>query len=107
MNCSCHLFEFYGIPCGHIICFLKQKKIYTLPQQFIMRKWTRHARVDVDSNRNMFSSFDGSLLVRHGDLSYDATIVVGEASLSKEAYHDTKMILQDLKKSIREIVKEK
>ncbi|XXG79558.1 hypothetical protein AAC387_Pa09g0600 [Persea americana] len=77
--------------------------MYTLPQQFILRRWTRHARVDDNSDRNMLSSFDGSLLARHGDLSYDVEIVVDEASLSKEAYHHAKRVLHKLKKSIHEI----
>ncbi|XXG68659.1 hypothetical protein AAC387_Pa06g1695 [Persea americana] len=51
----------------------------------------------------MCSVFDASLLARHGDLSYDAANIIDEASLSKEAYHHAKLVLQDLKKSIREI----
>ncbi|XXG56629.1 hypothetical protein AAC387_Pa03g3995 [Persea americana] len=102
-KCSCQLFEFKGIPCGHIICVLKQEKIYTLPKQYILKRWTRFARVDDDSDKSMCSVFDASLLARHGDLSYDAANIIDEASLSKEAYHHAKLVLQDLKKSIREI----
>lgn len=68
-----------------------------------MRKWARHVIVDADSDRNMFSSFDGSLLPWRGYSSYDYAIVVDEASLSKEAYHHTKRILPDLKKNIHKI----
>ncbi|RWR94342.1 protein FAR-RED IMPAIRED RESPONSE 1-like protein [Cinnamomum micranthum f. kanehirae] len=102
-KCSCQLFEFKGIPCGHIICVLKQEKIYTMPEQYILKRWTRYARVDDDSDRSMCSEFDGSLLARHGDLSYDASNIIDEASLSKEAYHHAKSVLQNLKTRIREI----
>eukprot|EP00268_Persea_americana_P045225 TRINITY_DN4604_c0_g1_i3.p1 TRINITY_DN4604_c0_g1~~TRINITY_DN4604_c0_g1_i3.p1 ORF type:complete len:258 (-),score=38.98 TRINITY_DN4604_c0_g1_i3:1419-2192(-) len=102
-KCSYQLFEFNGIPCGHIICILKQEKIYTLAGQYILKRWTRYERVDDDSDKSRCSVFDGSLLARHGDLSYDTANIIDGASLYKEAYHHAKSVLQDLKKSIREI----
>ena len=50
-NCSCKLFEFEGIPRSHVLCVLKQEKIYTLPQQYILKRWTRQARERVVSDK--------------------------------------------------------
>ncbi|XXG60583.1 hypothetical protein AAC387_Pa04g2451 [Persea americana] len=102
-KCSCQLFEIRGIPCGHIICVFKQEKVYELPQEYILKRWTRFARIDDESNSRTCFSCDGSLLERHGDLSYDAAVVVDEASMCKTAYQHAKKVLQELKKSIREI----
>ena len=74
-----------------------------MPQQYILKKWTRFARIDDESDGSAGFSCDGSLLSQHGDLLYDAAIVIDEASMCKKAYQHAKKVLQDLKKRIREI----
>ena len=85
-KCSCQLFEIRGIPCRHIICVFKQEKVNELYQQYILKRWTRFARIDDESDSRACFSCDGSLLERHGDLSYDAAVVVDEASMCKTTY---------------------
>lgn len=45
VKCSCKMFEFEGIPCRHILAFLRVKQIMQLPKEYIMRRWTRFSRV--------------------------------------------------------------
>ncbi|KAG7941886.1 hypothetical protein I3843_16G070500 [Carya illinoinensis] len=44
-TCTCHMFEFIGILCRHIMCVLcKKNKLYSLPQHYILDRWTITAK---------------------------------------------------------------
>lgn len=104
--CSCQFFEFQGIPCSHILCVLKQERIVTLPQQYILKRWTRHAREGFVYDRSgveLLPSCDESLVARHGGLSYISRMVVNEASLSTKAYQFVKDALLDIKRKACDI----
>ncbi|KMZ66521.1 hypothetical protein ZOSMA_298G00040 [Zostera marina] len=38
-KCTCRLFESFGIPCRHIICYLTLNTISTLPEQLVCNRW--------------------------------------------------------------------
>lgn len=42
-DCSCKLFECYGLLCRHILIVLKQSLINELPEYYIVNRWTRKA----------------------------------------------------------------
>ena len=44
-NYSYQMFEFEGTPCSHVLSVLRQEKVYTLPFGFILKRWSRNARV--------------------------------------------------------------
>eukprot|EP00268_Persea_americana_P039927 TRINITY_DN3957_c0_g1_i1.p1 TRINITY_DN3957_c0_g1~~TRINITY_DN3957_c0_g1_i1.p1 ORF type:complete len:322 (-),score=34.88 TRINITY_DN3957_c0_g1_i1:414-1379(-) len=105
-NCSCQMFDFEGIPCNHILCILKQERIFILPDQYILRRWTIQARKGSDVYMSLFErtiSFDNSLVARHGDLLYYATMAVDESSMSVNAYENAKQVLPDLIRTSRAI----
>ncbi|KAG6702816.1 hypothetical protein I3842_07G055100 [Carya illinoinensis] len=43
--CTCHMFEFVGILCRHILCVLRKKsKLDMLPHHYILERWTINAK---------------------------------------------------------------
>lgn len=105
-NCSCQMFDYEGIPCNHILCILKQEMIFVLPYQYILRRWTIQVRKGSDVHMSLLKqiiSFDNSLVARHGDLLYYATIAVNESSMSVKSYENTKHVLLDLIRTSRAI----
>ncbi|XP_052625607.1 protein FAR1-RELATED SEQUENCE 4-like [Lactuca sativa] len=41
VNCSCMLFERFGIFCRHILCILKIYDIQEIPSRYILKRWRR------------------------------------------------------------------
>ncbi|KAF5477213.1 hypothetical protein F2P56_003878 [Juglans regia] len=43
--CTCHMFEFLGILCRHILCvFMKKSNLDCLPPNYVLEKWTINAK---------------------------------------------------------------
>lgn len=71
--CTSLIFEFEGNPCRHILCVLRQLGIAYLPQNYILKRWTIHARrgsVHDSRGVEIGSSFNESLVSRHNELSF-------------------------------------
>ncbi|KAD7478441.1 hypothetical protein E3N88_01577 [Mikania micrantha] len=47
--CSCAKFETYGILCKHILYVLKKRHVETLPDHYILPRWTLDARHKLDN----------------------------------------------------------
>ncbi|GJY92410.1 FAR1-related sequence 5-like protein [Tanacetum coccineum] len=47
-TCSCAMFETYGILCKHILYVMKKKHVETLPDQYILPRWTLDSRYKAD-----------------------------------------------------------
>ncbi|KAL2475805.1 Protein FAR-RED IMPAIRED RESPONSE 1 [Abeliophyllum distichum] len=86
VTCSCRNFEFAGYPCRHMICFLKKKQVLLLPDKYIMRRWTKNAKMGTisipNASTNMDDSSVQSLMARHGYLAQQAALLVDEAALT-------------------------
>ena len=53
--CTCHMFEFVGIICRHILAlFVKKSLVHFLPSYYILERWTinaqNHIIYDISSN---------------------------------------------------------
>ncbi|KAL2503603.1 Protein FAR1-RELATED SEQUENCE 5 [Abeliophyllum distichum] len=84
VSCSCRTFEFKGYPCRHIVCFLKKKQVLLLPDKYILRRWTKNAKMvntGFENNIREDSSIQ-SLMGRHGLLSHKAQALVDDAALT-------------------------
>lgn len=46
-SCSCHLFEFLGILCRHVLAIFIKKNVHSLPSQYILCRWTINAKEKV------------------------------------------------------------
>ncbi|KAG6494072.1 hypothetical protein ZIOFF_049091 [Zingiber officinale] len=44
INCSCSMFEFSGIQCRHVLRVLIITGILTLPDEYILKRWTKNAK---------------------------------------------------------------
>ncbi|KAL2453240.1 Protein FAR1-RELATED SEQUENCE 5 [Abeliophyllum distichum] len=88
ISCSCRTFEFNGYPCRHMISYLRKKQVLLLPDKYILRRWTKNAKLGYpDDLTEGFSTDDSSstsLMARHGLLSHKASLIVDEAELTDE-----------------------
>ncbi|KAL2542487.1 Protein FAR1-RELATED SEQUENCE [Abeliophyllum distichum] len=84
--CSCRTFDFEGFPCRHMICFLKKKQVLLLPEKYILRRWTKNAKIGSACETNASNYRDDSsiqaLIGRHGMLSQKAQVLVDDAALT-------------------------
>ncbi|KAF9598880.1 hypothetical protein IFM89_032734 [Coptis chinensis] len=52
--CECHLYEFAGIPCAHILKVVSKLDVYEIPKCFINERWLKRAnrfrRVDKEGS---------------------------------------------------------
>ncbi|XP_057810058.1 uncharacterized protein LOC131024560 [Salvia miltiorrhiza] len=87
ISCSCGKFEFDGIPCRHMLAFFRVNQIFHLPEKYIVKRWTRDAKIDAiyaidDQNAN--DDPIRFLMSRRSKLSYKASILIDDASLTDE-----------------------
>ncbi|KAL2512336.1 Protein FAR1-RELATED SEQUENCE [Abeliophyllum distichum] len=79
------MFDFDGYPCRHMICYMKIKQVMLLPEKYILRRWTKHAKqapvFDPTTGLSIDNSSGQSLIFRHGMLALAASELVDDASL--------------------------
>ncbi|XP_078148193.1 protein FAR1-RELATED SEQUENCE 5-like [Carex rostrata] len=46
-SCECHLFEFKGILCRHILAIFQKKDVQQIPHKYILPRWTKEAADDI------------------------------------------------------------
>lgn len=81
------MFEFVGIPYSHLLCILKQERVFKLLEEYILRRWSIQARKGFDCYMSIFEltvSFDDSLVARHGDLFYYASMAVDKTEGTRD-----------------------
>lgn len=106
-TCLCILFEFKGIPCRHVQAVLKHEMIFTLPKEYFLKRWSRHARKGTNYDKcvvNHMPSSDSSLVAQYANLTYWATMVINEACMSDGTHKHAISILKDLKQMYREMI---
>ena len=58
VNCSCEKYtNFVGILCAHALKVLDKKNVKKIPPQYILKRWTREARVVSISSAMMAMRF--------------------------------------------------
>lgn len=84
--CSSGMFEFEGYPCRHMLSYFKKKQVLLLPEKYILQRWTKNAKVrSVHEHMGgpfVDNDYEQSLMGRHGMLSYKASLLVDDASLT-------------------------
>ncbi|KAL5204227.1 hypothetical protein ABZP36_009098 [Zizania latifolia] len=92
VSCSCHKFEFAGILCRHALRVLIAIGMQDLPENYILKRWTRNAK------RSIFSlvpeNSKGPLAWRCNDLCHDAIRFAEKGATSEEIYRTAKEALQ-------------
>ncbi|XP_020242902.1 protein FAR-RED IMPAIRED RESPONSE 1-like [Asparagus officinalis] len=103
------MFEFKGIPCRHILAYLKITNHSELPEQYILRRWCRNVRKRVvlrDGNiigENATINFAS----RFSELNCLANEMVEEGLSSNDAYELMREMMMDaINKCCQDIVHE-
>ncbi|XP_042381987.1 protein FAR1-RELATED SEQUENCE 5-like isoform X2 [Zingiber officinale] len=89
ISCSCTKFDFEGIPCRHMLAFFRINQVFHLPDTYILKRWTRDVKIGAIyalGEQNYINDPDPErcLMSRHSRLSYKASILIDDASLTNE-----------------------
>jgi hypothetical protein len=103
-KCSCHMFEFVGILCRHVLNVFIKENMYSLPSQYVLHRWTINAKkenikgiaiedLQESSNRASSTSLFNSIMVE--------SLQVSERGSRSVKHHD--VAIQALRKVITEL----
>lgn len=98
ISCTCCLFEFFGILCRHVLRVLFVVGIVTLPEEYILRRWTRNAKSNILSYEHcsvIQNNCSKALNWRCNDLCRDAIRFAEEGATSAMIYKVAKGALQN------------
>lgn len=84
-DCSCHMFEYSGIVCRHILTVFTVTNVLKLPARYILKRWTRTARLGCDDRDEDTQSME-SLTSRFNNLCREALKYAEEGAISSETY---------------------
>ncbi|XP_020249250.1 protein FAR1-RELATED SEQUENCE 5-like [Asparagus officinalis] len=102
--CSCFKFEVSGILCRHILGVLLLNGGISIPEHYILRRWTRKAKTGIgsdDRSSEVRNYSQTSSMARYSELFNDAIKFAEKGSTSPESYKIAKEMLQ---KAFAEIV---
>ncbi|KAL3537770.1 hypothetical protein ACH5RR_001136 [Cinchona calisaya] len=86
-NCSCQMFEYSGILCRHILTVFTVTNVLTLPAHYMLKRWTRTARVVLGSDDKGADKQDmESLTSRFNNLCREALKYAEEGAIATETY---------------------
>ncbi|XP_015577555.2 protein FAR-RED IMPAIRED RESPONSE 1 isoform X2 [Ricinus communis] len=84
-SCSCHLFEFSGFLCRHVLIVMQMSGMHSIPSQYVLKRWTKDAK-SRETMREESDKID-SRVQRYNDLCRRAFKLGDEGSLSQESYN--------------------
>ncbi|XP_073053593.1 uncharacterized protein [Primulina eburnea] len=86
--------------------FFRISQVYQLPDKYILKRWTRVAKVDAIyfmTEQNSIDDPEKSLMSRHSRLSYKASVAIDDASLTDEGTNFLDKQLDYILSKIKEI----
>ncbi|XAR63574.1 hypothetical protein NMG60_11023553 [Bertholletia excelsa] len=87
-SCSCQMFEYSGILCRHILTVFTVTNVLTLPSHYILKRWTRNARVGLESEEHdAHTQVVESLTSRFNNLCWEAIKYAEEGAIAAETYN--------------------
>ncbi|KAL6284479.1 hypothetical protein ACE6H2_015408 [Prunus campanulata] len=95
-SCSCKHLEFCGIPCRHVLAFLKHEQVEYLPDKYLLKRWMQRAKSALVFDHDAIKikdHVDRCVLMRRSKLSKLAITLIDSASMSEEA---GKLLLETL-----------
>jgi hypothetical protein len=103
-KCSCHMFEFVGILCRHVLNVFIKENVYSLPSQYVLHRWSINAKkenikgiviedLQEGSNKISSTSLFNSIMVE--------SLQVSERGSRSKKHHD--IAIQALRKAITEL----
>ncbi|XP_054798570.1 protein FAR1-RELATED SEQUENCE 3-like isoform X5 [Prosopis cineraria] len=105
-NCSCQMFEYSGILCRHVLTVFTVTNVLTLPPHYILRRWTRNAKIGVGSDERA-GELHGqeSLTSRYSNLCREAIRYAEEGAVAVETYNAALSVLKEGGKKIAAVKK--
>lgn len=97
-TCSCQMFEFSGLVCRHILTVFRVTNLLTLPSHYILKRWTRNAKIGVIFDQRTADLLNGaqeSLTIRYNNLRHEALKFVDEGVSSPKVYDVAISALQE------------
>jgi hypothetical protein len=87
-SCSCHMFEYSGILCRHVLTVFTVTNVLTLPSHYILSRWTRNAKsgVGLDEHGGELHGQE-SLTLRYNNLCREAIKYAEGGSIAVETYN--------------------
>ncbi|RVX07579.1 Protein FAR1-related sequence 9 [Vitis vinifera] len=98
VECSCMKFEYAGILCSHALKVLDVRSIKVVPEKYILKRWTKDARVEnIENFDECITKEDPKLLMlsRYKDLTQKAIRLSTWAADSEEGYLFLNRIFKD------------
>ncbi|XP_042384950.1 protein FAR1-RELATED SEQUENCE 9-like [Zingiber officinale] len=107
-SCSCRKYEFAGILCSHILRIFSMKNIMKIPNEYILKRWTRNAKGGYFEGNDTIvnkDSLDPKILhnMRYRDLCGLSVQLVTKAA----ERDDTHMVVKNVMLSLCKMVDEK
>ncbi|KAF8413901.1 hypothetical protein HHK36_001897 [Tetracentron sinense] len=87
--CSCKKFEFVGIQCKHVMKVLNYNNIHAFPSKYILKRWTKDARVGAVKNivgNSVQGKPNTSMRLRYGNICRMAVNLATRGAVSEEAH---------------------
>ncbi|XP_072993531.1 protein FAR1-RELATED SEQUENCE 5-like isoform X1 [Typha latifolia] len=88
VTCSCRKFETMGILCMHALKVLNNNNILDLPSQYILKRWTKYANVEVISDKiRLMADTDGEepLTLQYSRVWRKAISIAVKSAFSEDA----------------------
>ncbi|XP_062092110.1 protein FAR1-RELATED SEQUENCE 3-like isoform X2 [Humulus lupulus] len=105
-NCSCLMFEYSGILCRHILTVFTVTNVLTLPSHYILKRWTRNAKVALGQDESI-EDMQGieSLTLRFNNLCREAIKYAQEGAVAAETYIAAMSALREGSKKVSAVKK--
>lgn len=102
LRCTCCMFEFCGILCRHALRVFIVEGVRTLPKDYILKRWTKHAKSGtvMDHYVELRANCEDPSTARYTDLCRDAIKCAKEGAASAELYKVAKDALQKASEEI-------
>ncbi|KAI8573351.1 hypothetical protein RHMOL_Rhmol01G0270300 [Rhododendron molle] len=103
VSCSCKKFEFKGILCAHAFKVLGSKNVVTIPDKYILKRWTMNAKSGNTTTTSASSIQNGPkamMGIRYKELCCLHTHLATRAAESEKAYE---IALDGLHKILEEV----
>ncbi|KAM0858689.1 hypothetical protein ACQ4PT_047681 [Festuca glaucescens] len=107
VSCSCKKFEFVGVLCHHALKVLDHNNIKELAQEYILKRWTRHAKTGPSQAIQKCVNDEDTRVVlakRYGSLCRSYNNILSKAAENEEAYALLQSASIDLMEKVDQIM---
>ncbi|XP_051196594.2 protein FAR1-RELATED SEQUENCE 5-like [Lolium perenne] len=107
VSCSCKKFEFVGVLCRHALKVLDHNNIKELAPEYILKRWTRHAKTGPsDAIQRCVNDEETRVVLarRYGSLCRSYNNILSKAAGNEEAYALLQIASIDLMEKVDQIM---